>query len=74
MTHEKTAFFRMHEAQKTQLPNLLRQSNEIDRILIDHGASLLDRLRNRLKKRYLWGILTIKQVLHSTGLLAGSRP
>ena len=74
MTHETTAFFRMHEEQKTQLRNQLRQSKEIDRILIDHGASLLDRLRNRLKKRYLWGILTIKQVLLSTGLLAGSRP
>jgi glycosyltransferase involved in cell wall biosynthesis len=63
MTHEKTAFFRMHEEQKTQVHNFLRQSKEIDRILIEHGAPLLDRLRNRMKKRRLWATMTIKQAL-----------
>jgi glycosyltransferase involved in cell wall biosynthesis len=70
MTHEKTAFFRMHEEQKTQLRNLLRQSKEIDCILIDHGASLLDRFRNRFKKRRLWATMTAIHILSSAGLLA----
>jgi glycosyltransferase involved in cell wall biosynthesis len=73
MTHEMTAFFRMHEEQKTQLRNVLRQSKEIDRILISHGASLLDRVRSRIKKRRLWATMSAIHILTSAGLLAPRR-
>ena len=73
MTHEKTAFFRMHEEQKTQLRNLLRQSKEIDRILNNHGAPLVVRLRNRLKRRRLWVTMTVIAILSGAGLLARRR-
>lgn len=69
MVDENWAYFRFHGDQKTSLPNIIRQRNEMLEILRREQVSPLVRYRLRLKKRWHWIKANIKNRLIAKGLL-----
>lgn len=68
MVHRKTAYFRVHPAQKTQLSACIRQTGEIERVLLRHGVSGARRLCYRTKRRFWWLKGVMKVGLQNAGL------
>lgn len=69
MVHDRTAYFRLHPAQKSQLKMAMLQTREIDRVLRRYGAPPSTRFRHRAKKRYWWLKGIVKIGLIQAGLL-----
>lgn len=69
MVDENWAYFRFHGDQKTSLPNIIRQRNEMLSILKREGVSPVLRYRLGAKKRWHWLKASIKSKLIHGGLL-----
>ena len=69
MVDENWAYFRFHGDQKTSLPNIIRQRNEMLTVLKREGVSPVIRYKLGIKKRWHWFKASIKSRLISNGFL-----